>query len=320
MKALITGATGFIGSHLVEALIRENFDVYCIVRNPLKLRFLQGLNIKIIQGDCSKKETIEKIDWDFDYVFNLAGITKAVHSEEFFQSNYIGTKNLVELVAERNPSIKRFVHVSSLAAVGPCKEEVPVTENTEPSPVSDYGRSKLLGEKAVMFFKDKIPITIIRPPAVYGPRDVDFLTFFKMIKLGIVFYFVDGLYSMIYIDDLINGIITASKSENAVGEIFFIADSQPYNTHQIVEAISEALGKRPLKIKIPKKIGKFFIGVFQKFDKKSIINSDKLKELTQPCWVCSTKKAEQLLGFKTKINLKEGMAWTAKWYKMHQWI
>ncbi|MDW7998844.1 MAG: NAD(P)-dependent oxidoreductase [Thermodesulfovibrio sp.] len=320
MKALVTGATGFIGSHLTEALIKENFDVYCIVRNPLKLRFLQGLNVRLIQGDCSQKETIEKIDWNFDYVFNLSGITKASHPEEFFQSNYIGTKNLVELVAERNPSIKRFVHVSSLAAVGPCKDGFSVTENTEPSPVSDYGKSKLLGERAVIFFKDKIPITIIRPPAVYGPRDIDFLTFFKMIKSGIVFYFVNGVYSMIYVDDLINGIITASKSEKAVGETFFIADSQPYNTHQIVEAISEALGKRPIKIKIPQRIGKFLIGVFQKFDKKSIINSDKLKELAQPCWACNTQKAEQLLGFKTKINLKEGMEWTAKWYRMNQWL
>ncbi|ACI21116.1 NAD-dependent epimerase/dehydratase family protein [Thermodesulfovibrio yellowstonii] len=320
MKVLITGATGFIGSHLTEALLNENFDVYCIVRNPLKLRFLQGLNVKIIQGDCSQKETIEKIRWDFDYIFNLSGITKATHPEEFFQSNYLGTKNLVEVVAERNPSLKRFVHVSSLAAVGPCRDGKPVDEKTEPAPISEYGKSKLMGEKAVEFFKDKLPITIIRPPAVYGPRDSDFLTFFKMIKVGVVLYLTEAIYSMIYVNDLVNGIITASKSEKAVGETFFIAESQPYDTHQIVEAISDAVGKRPVKIKIPKGIGMFFIRVFQKFDKKSIINSDKLKELVQPCWVCDTQKAEQLLGFKTKTKLKEGMEWTAKWYRMNQWI
>jgi len=320
LKVLITGATGFIGSHLTEALLNENFDVYCIVRNPLKLRFLQGLNVKIIQGDCSQKETIEKIRWDFDYIFNLSGITKATHPEEFFQSNYLGTKNLVEVVAERNPSLKRFVHVSSLAAVGPCRDGKPVDEKTEPAPISEYGKSKLMGEKAVEFFKDKLPITIIRPPAVYGPRDSDFLTFFKMIKVGVVLYLTEAIYSMIYVNDLVNGIITASKSEKAVGETFFIAESQPYDTHQIVEAISDAVGKRPVKIKIPKGIGMFFIRVFQKFDKKSIINSDKLKELVQPCWVCDTQKAEQLLGFKTKTKLKEGMEWTAKWYRMNQWI
>lgn len=320
MKALVTGGTGFIGSHLTEALLNENFDVYCIVRNPLKLRFLQGLNVKIIQGDCSQKETIEKIHWNFDYIFNLSGITKATHPEEFFQSNYIGTKNLVEVAVERNPSLKRFVHVSSLAAVGPCRDGKPVDEKTEPAPVSEYGKSKLLGEKAVEFFKDRLPITIIRPPAVYGPRDSDFLTFFKMIKAGVVLYLTEAIYSTIYVNDLVNGIITASKSEKAVGETFFIAEPQPYNTHQIVEAISDAIGKRPVKIKIPKGIGMFFIRVFQKFDKKSIINSDKLKELVQPCWVCNTQKAEQLLGFKTKTKLKEGMEWTAKWYRMNQWI
>jgi len=320
LKALVTGGTGFIGSHLTEALLNENFDVYCIVRNPLKLRFLQGLNVKIIQGDCSQKETIEKIHWNFDYIFNLSGITKATHPEEFFQSNYIGTKNLVEVAVERNPSLKRFVHVSSLAAVGPCRDGKPVDEKTEPAPVSEYGKSKLLGEKAVEFFKDRLPITIIRPPAVYGPRDSDFLTFFKMIKAGVVLYLTEAIYSTIYVNDLVNGIITASKSEKAVGETFFIAEPQPYNTHQIVEAISDAIGKRPVKIKIPKGIGMFFIRVFQKFDKKSIINSDKLKELVQPCWVCNTQKAEQLLGFKTKTKLKEGMEWTAKWYRMNQWI
>lgn len=320
MKALVTGGTGFIGSHLTEALLNENFDVYCIVRNPLKLRFLQGLNVKIIQGDCSQKETIEKISWDFDYIFNLSGITKALRPEDFFQSNYIGTKNLIEVVAEQNPAVKRFVHVSSLAAVGPCRDGKPVDEKTEPAPVSEYGKSKLMGEKAVEFYKDRLPITIIRPPAVYGPRDSDFLTFFKMIKAGVVLYLTEAIYSMIYVNDLVNGIITASKSEKAVGETFFIAESQPYNTHQIVKAISEAIGKRPVKIKIPKGIGMFFIRVFQKFDKKSIINSDKLNELVQPCWVCNTQKAEQLLGFKTKTKLKEGMEWTAKWYRMNQWI
>lgn len=320
MRVLVTGGTGFIGSHLVEALLNENYEVYCIVRNPSKLRFLKGLNVTIIQGDLSDKESLKKIEWHFDYVFNLSGITKAKSPEEFFQSNYIGTKNLVEIVSELNPSIKRFIHVSSLAAVGPCENGKPVNEQTEPTPVSEYGKSKLLGEKAVNFFKDKLPITIIRPPAVYGPRDSDFLTFFKMIKAGVVLYLTEGIYSIIYIDDLIKGIIKATKAEEAIGEKFFIANKQPYNTKEIISAISKAIHKNPIKIKIPKGISEFIIKVFQKFDKKSIINSDKLKELTQSCWVCSTEKAEQLLGFKAKTNLKEGMEWTANWYMENKWL
>jgi len=320
LRVLLTGATGFIGSHLAEELLKKNYQVYCIVRNPEKLRFLKGFNVNIIQADCSDRNSLEKIDWNFDYIFNLSGITKASHPEEFFQSNYIGSKNLIEIVVKRCSQLKRFIHVSSLAAVGPCKNGIPVTEDTEPSPVSEYGKSKLLGEKAILNYKNQIPVTIIRPPAVYGPRDSDFLTFFKMVKAGLVFYLTEGLYSMVYVDDLIEGIILASQSDKAIGEIFFIAESIPYSTHQIVSAISEALGKRPLKIKIPQGIGSFLIKVFQKFDKKSIINSDKLKELCQPCWVCSTKKAEHLLGYKTKRNLKEGMEWTAKWYKMNHWI
>ncbi len=320
MKALVTGGTGFIGSHLVEKLLDEGFEVHCIVRNPAKLRFLEGLNAKIIKADCTDKESLRKIDWNFDYIFNLSGITKAKSYEEFYKSNYIGTKNLVEIVAELNLSLKRFIHVSSLAAVGPCRDGIPVDENTNAHPVSEYGKSKLLGEKAVEHFKDKIPITIIRPPAVYGPRDTDFLTFFKMIKAGVVFYFIEGRYSMIYVDDLVNGIILSAKNENTAGEKLFIANSHAYTTCQIVEVISKVLKKKPLKIKISPTIGKFFVGLFQKFDKTSIINNDKLKELMQPCWVCYTTKAEHLLGFKAKTTLEEGMERTAKWYRENQWL
>ncbi len=320
MKVLITGGTGFIGSHLVEALLKEKADVFCIVRNPSKLRFLEGLPVKIIQADCSDKGSLKKIDWNFDYIFNLSGITKALHPEEFFIANYIGTKNLVEIALEKNPNLRRFVHVSSLAAVGPCKNGTPVDEQREPCPVSKYGKSKLLGEQAVEALKKSLPITIIRPPAVYGPRDRDFLTFFKMIKAGIVMYLTEGNYSIIYVDDLINGIILASRHENALGETFFISNREPSSTTEIISAISDALKKKPLKVKIPKQIGGFFIGVFQKIDKKSIINSDKLAELLEPCWVCSTQKAEHLLGFNTKTNLKEGMEWTARWYKDNQWL
>ncbi len=320
MKALVTGGTGFIGSHLVEKLLNDGFEVYCIVRNPAKLRFLNGLNVKIIKADCTDIESLRKIDWNFDYIFNLSGITKAKSPEEFYQSNYIGTKNLVEIASELNPSLKRFIHVSSLAAVGPCNDCAPVDENTAPHPVSEYGKSKLLGEQAVEHFKEKIPITIIRPPAVYGPRDTDFLTFFKMIKAGLVFYFTEGRYSMVYVDDLVKGIILSSKHEKTAGEKLFIANSHAYTTRQIVEVISAILKKKPLKIKISPTIGKFFVGLFQKFDKTSIINNDKLKELMQPCWVCSTVKAEHLLGFKAKTTLEEGMERTAKWYRENQWL
>lgn len=320
MKALVTGGTGFIGSHLVESLIRKNYEVYCIVRNPSKLRFLEGLKVKIIQADLSNKETLREIKWEYDLVFNLSGITKTANYEEFFKANYMGTKNLIEAIIEAGYVPKRFVHVSSLAATGPCRDNKPVNEDTEPNPVSEYGKSKLMGERAVIFYKDRLPITIIRPPAVYGPRDSDFLTFFKMIKTGFVFYLTEGVYSTIYVDDLIEGMLLASENEKAIGEIFFLSEPEPYSTQQIIAAISEAIGKNPLKLKIPKSIGEFFMKVFQKFDKNSIINSDKLKELTEPCWVCSSDKAEQMLGFKAKTNLKEGMEWTANWYRQNKWL
>ena len=130
----------------------------------------------------------------------------------------------MKAVAERNPHVKRFVYVSSLAAAGPCKNGVAVTEDCSPCPVSDYGRSKLEGEKAVLQYRDLIPVTIVRPPAVYGPRDRDMLVLFKMIKKGVFFDLGTCYYSLLYVDDLVQGIILCAESKKAEGKIYFLSD------------------------------------------------------------------------------------------------
>ncbi|GER92511.1 hypothetical protein A45J_0227 [hot springs metagenome] len=320
MKVLVTGATGFIGSHLAGALIRKGFDVVCLVRNPTNLRFLEDIDVKIIKGDCTDMGSLTDAVKDVDYIFHLAGLTKACSESDFFNANVKGTENVVKAVLENNPYIKRFVYLSSLAAVGPSYDGNPVTEESEPSPVSIYGKTKLEGEKIVMSNKKNIPVTVIRPPAVYGPRDRDLLVFFKMIKLGLIPYWGKCYYSFLYVEDLINGIILSTLSKDAEGEIFFMSDGKIYSNDDIIEAISNALQRSPIRVNIPKFIMPLLGFISEKFKGANIINTDKIKEMKHSYWICDTTKAIERLKFEPKVTIKEGAKWTANWYRIHQWL
>jgi nucleoside-diphosphate-sugar epimerase len=320
MKALITGATGFIGSHLAGALIREGFDVACLVRNPANLRFLEDINAGIIKGDCTDRGSLADAVKGVDYVFHLAGLTKACSEADFFNANVKGTENIVQAVLENNSHIKRFVYLSSLAAAGPSCDGRPLKEDSEPAPVSVYGKTKLEGEKIVLAHNKNMPVTVIRPPAVYGPRDRDLLIFFKMVKSGLIPYWGKCYYSFIYVEDLINGIILSALSRDAEGEIFFVSDGNIYSTNDIIEAISDALQRRPIKLNIPRFVMPLLGFISEKTKGVSIINTDKIKEMRHSYWICDATRAAERLKFEPKVKIKEGARWTADWYRIHQWI
>jgi nucleoside-diphosphate-sugar epimerase len=320
MKALVTGATGFIGSHLCEELARRGYEVTCLVKKTSNLKWIEDLNLNIVKGDCTKRESLLDVVDDYDYIFHLAGLTKARSGDEFFHINTKGTENLIKVISERKTKLKRFIYLSSLAAVGPCKSGVPIQEDTFPSPVSDYGTSKLKGEKAVLTHKDSIPITILRPPAVYGPRDKDMLVLFKMIKKGIFFDLGKCYYSLLYVDDLIQGIILSAESKYAEGKIYFLSDTKFYTGKEIAMAISSALDVRAMSLKVPKFAMPFFAIIGEIINKQGIINRDRIKDFRHTYWICDPQKAREELGFEPKVGLKEGIKWTADWYRIHRWL
>jgi len=320
MKALVTGATGFIGSHLVEALLQKGFTVTCLVRDVSRLRFLDGLNVRLVTGDCADDKSLPDAVRGIDYVFHLAGLTKSCTEDDFIKANVSGTDNMIKAILSNNPGIKRFVHLSSLAAAGPTCEGDLLKEDCGPNPVSVYGRTKLEGEKIVYAHKDKLPVTIIRPPAVYGPRDRDLLVFFKMVKSGLVPYWGKCYYSFLYVEDLINGIILSALSENAEGEIFFMSDGNIYTTDDIIGAISEAVQKVPVRINIPGFVMPLLGLLSEKLKGINIINADKIREMKHTRWTCDTSKAVASIGFQPKIKIREGAKWTADWYRIHQWL
>lgn len=319
MRALITGATGFIGSHLCEELIKRGYEVTCLLREHSNSQWIESLKLTPVTGDCTQIETLSNISNDYDYIFHLAGLTKACTTKDFFDANVKGTENILQ-VASRNKNLKRFIYLSSLSATGPSKNGTPVNEDVEPKPVSRYGESKLGGEEAVLKYSDKVPVTILRPPAVYGPRDRDFLVFFKMIKKGFYPEWGKCYYSLLYVDDLIQGILLSAEKKKSQGRIYFLSGTKIYKGTEIAEAISSVLNVEVRQLRIPKFVMPFFAYISERVNKKGIINRDKVRELKYSHWICDAQKAREEIGFQTKATLKDGVQWTADWYRIHRWI
>lgn len=326
MKALVTGARGFIGSFLVEKLFEQKYEVKCILRKKgVGLKWLEGLDIIEVEGDLLDPESLISAVKDVDYVFHLAGLTKALKTEDYYEANVTGTKNLLEAVVKMNPSIKRFVHVSSLAAGGPSFDGTPLTEEQQPYPVSHYGKSKLESEKVVTQYFDKLPVTIIRPPAVYGPRDTDVFEYFKYAKKGVLPILAgERTASFVYVKDLVDGILLAAEKKEAVGQTYYLCDEKPYTWDEIGGEIASALNVKTKRIVTPAFLSfwaALFSDIFSKISgKASILSLDKYKEIKMNHWVCSSEKAMRELGFKPPYGLKKGIKETADWYLANGWL
>jgi dihydroflavonol-4-reductase len=326
LKALVTGANGFVGSFLVEGLLSKGYQVICLVRKTSNLRWLSGLKVDYVYGDITQKESLKNALRNVNFVFHVAGLTKARSQEEYFKANCQGTKNLIEACVEDNLRVKRFVYISSQAAVGPGKDKQPLDETSPCSPITDYGKSKLEGEKIVLEYSSQLPVTIIRPPAVYGPRDTDILSFFKVANKGLKTLLGKGesYFSLCYIEDLIDGIILAAESPKATGQIYFIADDQIYSWREAFQIIAKVLDKKTMTIRIPKAflyiLAFFSENITKLLRKSSAVNIQKVREITQRYWLCDISKAKRELGFSPQYHLEEGAKKTVRWYKEKGWL
>lgn len=211
MRVLITGATGFIGSHLAEIFHSNGHKVRCLIRRTSDLHWIRHLPNEYAYGDLFDRDALEAAVADVDHVYHLAGITKARTKEEYYRGNHLATKNLLATVLEHRPGLGRFVHVSSQAAVGPSSPGSPIDEATPFHPITTYGRSKMEAEKECLRLADRLPITIVRPPAVYGPRDKDVFEFFNTMSKGLqpMVGFGEKVVSLIHVRDLVDGIVLA---------------------------------------------------------------------------------------------------------------
>jgi nucleoside-diphosphate-sugar epimerase len=320
MQVLITGANGFIGSHLVDHLIKKGYKTRCTVRKTSNLRWLKSKPVELSFVDLRSPAIPSSIFEDVEYIFHVAGVVKAKNPGEFMKGNWLSTKNLIESAVRYCKNLRRFVLISSQAASGPSKTKEPVFEDTPPNPVSVYGVSKLKAEHEVLKFKNAIPVTIIRPPVVYGPRDENLLFYFKIIKSGIGVQLGHEKYiSVIYIQDLVEGITTSAFSENARGETFFITDNKPYSQRELLATIALAMKRKIPIITIHDGIIKF-MGAFMEdsmkiFNRSHIFNRSKAKEILCRYWICSGQKAKEVLGFETGTPIQQGLSLTIEDYK-----
>lgn len=326
MKALVTGATGFVGSHLVEALLAQGDHVRVLLRPTSDLRWIKGLDVEHWMGDVSDPGSLEGAVNGVDIVFHVAGVTKARGLNSYMRANASGTYNLLEACARSDTAPKRFVLLSSLAAWGPN----PVTctrPETEPcSPVSHYGLSKAKAEQLACSFTQRIPVVILRPTAVYGPRDRDVLAFFRMVQRGWFLKVGKGerYVCMIHVRDLVQGMILAGKATVASGSIYSLSDGVTRSWTEVSHIMAGAMGVRVRAILVPVALAWSAALVSEATSSlrgiPPLYNREKLKEMLQPAWTCSIERARVELGFEPRISLEEGFRETYLWYRRMGWI
>ena len=326
MKALVTGATGFIGSHLVEALVQQGVQVRCLVRNTNQLGWVKDLPVEFVVGDCREKASLQQAVQDVDQVFHLAGATMAVKEKTFFEVNGLGTKNLVQACIENKTPLAKFIYLSSQAAAGPCPNNGKKNESDPCEPVSPYGESKLLGEEVALSHAHELPLLILRPCAVYGPRDKGFFTLIQCLSRGIkpCLSSHEQRISLCYVEDLVRAILLAAATQTASGEIFFLSDGHDYRMADIADTFAHAMKIRPLKLRLPQQLlFGMALGaecIARVTGKPSIMSRGKVREMRCTNWLCDIAKARAILGFEPRFALARGAALTVAWYKKEQWL
>ncbi|OGF44284.1 MAG: hypothetical protein A2452_05680 [Candidatus Firestonebacteria bacterium RIFOXYC2_FULL_39_67] len=321
----VTGANGFVGSFLVERLLKEGALVKCLVRKTGNLRWLKGFNIDFIYGDITDAKSFRGKLKNVDFIFHIAALKHSTRKNDYKRINIDATENILIAAKKEALHLKRFVFLSSMAAMGCSTKEMPLCETDICSPLTHYGSSKKEAENLVLEYKNIFPVTIIRPPAVYGPRDEDILAMFKAIKAGIrpVFGIQKKYLSMVFVLDLVEALLLSALSKKASGKIYIIAEDKHYSWKEIQDVVAGILEVKAITLKIPKTIlfgaaliAELFSGVT---GVNVLLTTHKVRELTGD-WVCNIGRAKKDLGFKPLYDINKGMQLTAKWYKENNWL
>jgi nucleoside-diphosphate-sugar epimerase len=325
-RALVTGGTGFIGSTLVERLLREGLQVTCVIRPASRRGWLAHLPVDFWSWDFADIFAIAGAVAAADVVFHVAGVTRARRRAHYIQGNFVATRNLLAACAAYGPPDQKLIFVSSLAAAGPSTIERPHREEHEAAPVSAYGHSKLMAEKAVLeYSRERLAVTV-RPPAVYGPRDRELLAYFKSIQRGLHPLPGRGCQrlSLVHVADLVEGLLLAAASSRAAGRTYYLCDDHHYDWHLIGRSIAQVLGRKPFTLPVPAWVLRCLClaggGAAWLTGEAPFLNPDKYKEICQAGWLCSNARAREELGFRPRIGLHEGLADTAAWYRRHGWL
>ena len=330
MKILITGASGFIGSFIVEEALKRGLETWAAVRGSSSKAYLQDERINLIALNLSsREELIEQLrPHQFDYVVHAAGVTKCIDKRDFRRINTEGTKNLVQALQQLQMPVKRFVYLSSLSVFGAIREQQPyeeIRETDTPQPNTEYGRSKLEAEQWLDTLKD-FPYVILRPTGVYGPRERDYFLMAKSIKghsdFAVGYKRQD--ITFVYVSDVVQAVFLAIE-KGQTGRKYFLSDGEVYQSTTFSDLIHEELG-RPWWIRITAPVWVLRIVTFfgehigRMTGKISALNNDKYNILRQRNWRCDIQPAIDELGYQPQVKLKEGVRRSIKWYKEQGWL
>ena len=330
MKILITGASGFIGSFIVEEALRQGFETWAVVRKSSSRSFLQDERIHFIELNLSSEEQLKEQlkEHQFDYVVHAAGVTKCLHKEDFFRINTEGTKNLVRALIALQMPLKRFVYISSLSIMGAIREEQPyqeIRESDKAQPNTAYGKSKIEAEEWLDTVKG-LPYVILRPTGVYGPRERDYFMMAKSIQAHTDFAvgFKQQDITFVYVTDVVQAVFLALE-KGQTGRRYFLSDGEVYQSSTFSDLIRKELGN-PWWIRITAPIWLLRVITFcgeyigHMTGKVTALNNDKYYIMRQRNWRCDIEPARQELGYETKVKLAEGVHRSIQWYKENGWL
>ena len=330
MKILITGASGFIGSFIVEEALRQGFETWAVVRKSSSRSFLQDERIHFIELNLSSEEQLKEQlkEHQFDYVVHAAGVTKCLHKEDFFRINTEGTKNLVRALIALQMPLKRFVYISSLSIMGAIREEQPyqeIRESDKAQPNTAYGKSKIEAEEWLDTVKG-LPYVILRPTGVYGPRERDYFMMAKSIQAHTDFAvgFKQQDITFVYVTDVVQAVFLALE-KGQTGRRYFLSDGEVYQSSTFSDLIRKELGN-PWWIRITAPIWLLRVITFcgeyigHMTGKVTALNNDKYYIMRQRNWRCDIEPARQELGYDPKVRLAEGVHRSIQWYKENGWL
>jgi nucleoside-diphosphate-sugar epimerase len=322
-SVLITGASGFLGFHLVKSALEKNLTVYAAVRKNSQVDHLKELCVKYVYLDYESISELKKVlsDNSINYIIHAAGVTKAVKQEDYNKVNATYSVNLAKAAETSGNNFKKMVFISSLAAAGPLSSANSIiTEETNPSPVTAYGRSKLLAETELS--KIDIPVSILRPTAIYGPRDKDIFIIIKTLNKGLDPYMGNFLQelSFVHAKDVADVAVQALFL-NKVGT-YNISDGYRYNRYQFADTTKKLLGKKAIRFHVPMTLIKLLAYLLETangwLNKPAVINREKLHELAAKNWACDISKAKGELNYTPQFNLESGLKNSIEWYRQNK--
>lgn len=323
IKVLVSGANGFVGSHVAERLAAKGVDLRLMLRRSSDTTFLQGVSYERVDVDLREPDTLEEACAGVDAVVHLAVQTLAPIESQYQEINALGTANLVH--AARQAGVKRFVYISSLAAQGPNPDRYTLMPDP-PRPVSAYGRSKLAGEHAVLAARPDIDVAIIRLSAVYGQRDKALLPMYRMGKLGVVPVYGDGenLLSWLHVHDAADAIVATTLADTPSGAIYTVSDGGYYTWKQLVHSFGRAWGRTPRILYGPPALFKMAGaagGFVQMLTRKGLsLQGDQIRHMQARYFICDNTLITRDLGWQPRIDLDEGFAQTIAWCRGEGWL